>query len=361
MPDQGSKSGVTSSPRAPNIKGMQRKLNEARAARVTAARNKAATPPRLRPDPTTPLPAPSEMEPTGFLRWVIQWVQSARPMSQNKGAYVRLLMRRWLFVVKTWRDLLTKRPLPAVSALHSLRKNSFAAVISLCAAFLVFGFLLGHQSDDPDLTQLLENGDAAQHPRVVGKFATAERFEPDLDSLDTELSRAELTSAPLALDPNAPSPRPQVFALPVALEAPASVTAHGFDSARMVASTASPSVAQALQRIQPLAPLLDAAPFPVGAGALPLVKVFAPGSVTEETLQDALKSLRSASREVPNVERVAFTISTPHVRYYSADDREMAAELAERMSVDLRNFEHVTNDTPGAIEYWMSGRAAAQP
>ena len=111
---------------------------------------------------------------------------------------------------------------------------------------------------------------------------------------------------------------------------------------------------------------LRSLPFVPGADAAqarterPQVYVHAPSGVSRDRMNGYLGEIEQAGAEVVKVGREAFHVSTTHLRYYNAASAEQAAEIAEKLGVEARDFSDVTAGAD-RIEIWVAGRPRYTP
>ncbi|GFE52070.1 hypothetical protein So717_38230 [Roseobacter cerasinus] len=97
--------------------------------------------------------------------------------------------------------------------------------------------------------------------------------------------------------------------------------------------------------------------YDVPANTPPRVHVYAPASVTTAALDQRKADLDRMGFETATVQRLNFTVSAPHVRYYDAADAVSARALAQDMDIEARDFSHSGNGSPGRVEIWLDGTA----
>lgn len=85
--------------------------------------------------------------------------------------------------------------------------------------------------------------------------------------------------------------------------------------------------------------------------------LLAPDSVKDADIDAFGTQLGQTGLPLTNQKKVGFTISKPHIRYYSADSKTVAMALADRLGVEPRDFTSAGRKTT-QIEVWMSGRSA---
>jgi hypothetical protein len=139
---------------------------------------------------------------------------------------------------------------------------------------------------------------------------------------------------------------------------------------RQVPGTATPAPDAALQdappgpitappALEPLAPAPEAEAA-VAIAALPphRVRVMAPTSIPEGDLASTLAQLSDDGFALEETDRVSYTVKANHVRYYHAQDRDVAQALAEGVDGEARDFTASDRDPPlGTIELFLQGRA----
>lgn len=87
--------------------------------------------------------------------------------------------------------------------------------------------------------------------------------------------------------------------------------------------------------------------------------VFAPRTLSENEVNAQVDTLAETGLQTANLQRIAMTISTTHVRYYTASDARVATALAETLGIEARDFTHTPSGEPGHIEVWLAGRSGA--
>jgi hypothetical protein len=92
----------------------------------------------------------------------------------------------------------------------------------------------------------------------------------------------------------------------------------------------------------------------------PQVYVHAPSGVSSDRMGVYLGEIEQAGAEVVKVGREEFHVSTTHLRYYNAASAGQAAEIADRLGVEARDFSNVTSGT-NRIEIWVAGRPRQTP
>ncbi|MGZ2256528.1 hypothetical protein [Roseobacter sp. A03A-229] len=85
------------------------------------------------------------------------------------------------------------------------------------------------------------------------------------------------------------------------------------------------------------------------------LRVYAPDAVPAGQLEGKLIQLANTGLTVENVQRVEFAVSTPHIRYYNAEDSIPAQALAEELSIEARDFTADQSGPVGLIEVWFEG------
>lgn len=136
---------------------------------------------------------------------------------------------------------------------------------------------------------------------------------------------------------------------------------------------ASPAPAVAAFSVEALGPIDKALPIPtltavVPEQVLPQVQntilgvnvfVHAPGTA-QQSAASAITALRTVGLEATLTAPVAFGISQSNIRYFHAEDRAAAAEVARLLNADLRDFtDFRPSPRAGTVEVWIAGRASA--
>jgi hypothetical protein len=150
--------------------------------------------------------------------------------------------------------------------------------------------------------------------------------------------------------------------LPPLTEAPAAVrltvlaAPYGADDVPEAAELPPlPVLAPATSPLPRRSPTIPAVPPP----PLAIVKMMAPSRLTGDEVAAQAESLRAAGYELGDPNRVNFTVSATHVRYYAASDREAAITLADTVGGEARDFTGTANGTPeGTLELWVKGSSA---
>lgn len=146
--------------------------------------------------------------------------------------------------------------------------------------------------------------------------------------------------------------------LPTQAEGPAPAAAEASVITRATLPDTPDPVAEA-ETLPPLGP--PARPsFDAPANTPLKVHVYAPASVTTATLDQRKADLDRMGFETATVQRLNFTVSAPHVRYYDAADAASARALAQDMQIEARDFSHSGNGSPGRVEVWLDGTAPQQ-
>lgn len=98
------------------------------------------------------------------------------------------------------------------------------------------------------------------------------------------------------------------------------------------------------------------------------ISLFAPGSLAGGEVEAMVARLSGAGFDLSDPSRVGFSISQSNIRYYHAQDAEVAAAVAEASGALLRDFTGSGSSAPpGTIELWLAGDgggaavAASQP
>ena len=87
------------------------------------------------------------------------------------------------------------------------------------------------------------------------------------------------------------------------------------------------------------------------------IHVRAPSSLPEDQLNAFSSALRDTGFDVITPERVNFTVSKNHVRFFYADDAEAAGMLAAAVGGAARDFTDYRPSPPaGTIEVWLAGK-----
>jgi hypothetical protein len=87
---------------------------------------------------------------------------------------------------------------------------------------------------------------------------------------------------------------------------------------------------------------------------------FAPTNVSDERIAANAELLSSTGFPVTDVNRVNFTVSQNHVRYYSAGDEKVARAIAAEIGGPARDFTSLRNaPPPGRVEIWLQGSPTA--
>ncbi|MEL6517154.1 MAG: hypothetical protein AAFQ39_05515 [Pseudomonadota bacterium] len=136
---------------------------------------------------------------------------------------------------------------------------------------------------------------------------------------------------------------------------------------------ASPAPAVAAFSVEALRPVDKALPIPTLAAVVPEqvlpqvqetilgvnVFVHAPGTA-QQSAASAITVLRTVGLEATLTAPVAFGISQSNIRYFHAEDRAAAAEVARLLNADLRDFtDFRPSPRAGTVEVWIAGRASA--
>jgi hypothetical protein len=86
------------------------------------------------------------------------------------------------------------------------------------------------------------------------------------------------------------------------------------------------------------------------------VILFAPGSVPGAEVEAMVERLSGSGFDLSDPSRVGFTISQSNIRYYHAQDAEVAAAVAQASGALLRDFTGSGSSAPpGTIELWLAG------
>ncbi|SNT12250.1 hypothetical protein [Tropicimonas sediminicola] len=85
------------------------------------------------------------------------------------------------------------------------------------------------------------------------------------------------------------------------------------------------------------------------------ISLFAPGSLGEADVAAVMERLAGSGFAPSEPSRVGFSISQSNIRYYHAEDAEVAAAVAEASGALLRDFTGKASVPPGTIELWLAG------
>lgn len=262
-------------------------------------------------------------------------------------------------------------------------------VASGCSIGLALGLALGASLTNG--TEPLASAEAAVQPQPV---ALANTTSPDISSPPllqltgiTEVA-AVLPTSVLHLDPvtstavpAAPSAAPtsdRAPLVPVAASisafweisephtpaeiAPIPVAWSAMPAPGRIATPEAPGTFDAAARLAPF----EAAPMPpfslaedlfAPGSALPQARVFvfAPAALSQNEVSAQVAALAETGLQTANLQRIEMTISTAHVRYYTASDTTVATALAETLGVEARDFTGTVSGEPGHIEVWLAG------
>ena len=86
-----------------------------------------------------------------------------------------------------------------------------------------------------------------------------------------------------------------------------------------------------------------------------------PRAVEDDAMEAQAATLGRTGLTLTNTNRVPFKITQPHVRFYNAEDADVANALADKFGVELRDFSKGRNSGPNRVEYWMAGTSSATP
>lgn len=91
------------------------------------------------------------------------------------------------------------------------------------------------------------------------------------------------------------------------------------------------------------------------------VSVFAPSSLSAETIGQRLAGLRTMSARISEPQAVNFTINATQVRYYHRKDEASAGHLAAALDAQVRDFTTYNPAPPqGVVELWLSGKSTTR-
>ncbi len=85
--------------------------------------------------------------------------------------------------------------------------------------------------------------------------------------------------------------------------------------------------------------------------------VYAPESIPRHALDENLSRLGNSEAEIARLQRVNMRISTPHIRYFYAEDTDAAMALGESLGIEARDFRHMSGAGTGRVEVWLNGTA----
>jgi hypothetical protein len=87
--------------------------------------------------------------------------------------------------------------------------------------------------------------------------------------------------------------------------------------------------------------------------------LLAPDKVKDADLNDFSARLGETGLPLQNTKKVGFTISKPHIRFYSDNTRLIATSLAEDLGIEARDFTSGNRQSTG-IEVWMAGSTSVK-
>lgn len=147
------------------------------------------------------------------------------------------------------------------------------------------------------------------------------------------------TGVPVA--PAGPQPAPRPGTTPVAEAAPV-------DPVALLDPAAAAEAAAAAAPVEPVVP--DPAAF--------RLRVSAPTSASASEVEAVGTALASAGFPGVATQRVGFTVSRTHLRYYNPEDAAAAQAIAGRLGVEARDFTgYRPKPAAGTIEVWIAGTA----
>jgi hypothetical protein len=231
--------------------------------------------------------------------------------------------------------------------------------------------------------------DASAAPTLPGPASEAARGT-DLPQPDAALSVAMAAPAPvLGMAPQASDLLPEVgetgFAPPSVGQAPVKAAAPSAETdvgpSVQTSALAEPDISPVVQELQadatrelPLthmetvsapAPAPKVAPAEVVAaqpGAALAgydIRVFVPTVPNSESFAEVSTELEAAGYTVHATDRVNFTVSADHVRFYHSADRATAQAIAKMIGGPARDFTGADNvPVDGTIEVWLAGTGA---
>ncbi|WP_295313333.1 hypothetical protein, partial [Roseobacter sp.] len=82
--------------------------------------------------------------------------------------------------------------------------------------------------------------------------------------------------------------------------------------------------------------------------------VYAPESIPRHVLDENLSRLGNSEAEIARLQRVNMRISTPHIRYFYAQDADAAMALGESLGIEARDFRHMSGAGTGRVEVWLN-------
>jgi hypothetical protein len=88
--------------------------------------------------------------------------------------------------------------------------------------------------------------------------------------------------------------------------------------------------------------------------------LFAPETVKDTDMAGLSGTLSATGLPLSKTQKVNFTISERHIRYYSDESKSIAVALADSMGMEARDF--ISNGRGSdRIEVWMSGKSSVRP
>ncbi|XDA99907.1 hypothetical protein AB1M95_08405 [Sulfitobacter sp. LCG007] len=88
------------------------------------------------------------------------------------------------------------------------------------------------------------------------------------------------------------------------------------------------------------------------------LRLYAPQGVPEAVVERNLSALEATGFRIASTQRVRLNISTPHLRYYAAEDAALSEAIGQVLGVEARNFSEDANGSRGLIEVWLDGKSA---
>lgn len=201
-------------------------------------------------------------------------------------------------------------------------------------------------------------------PAVIAESAPDALLLPDVPGADSRLAVLSMAlpfTGGTASPPLPDAPRPDSMAFRAAL-----TTAPPAPPIEAPVAEAPPANVATVTHA-PLSPTIaEAAPAPVVGRR---VFLHAPASVSQDTLRNAIASLREAGFAEVRAIPVGFSIGKTNVRYYHAGDGSAAHRVAAVLNASLdidpprpRDFTHFTPaPLRGTLEVWLSGQTSARP
>ncbi|QJF51535.1 hypothetical protein [Roseobacter ponti] len=305
-----------------------------------------------------PVPAPNAPEAGARARILAALADAATDAAQITGKTLRKLNS-----IRQSRGVLVPAALAALPALKRPKVTGrSASMVATGAACLMLGYGIG--SVEETTASATPGPDTVQATTMQATTAIATTADSDItgttaitQTLVLPYDKGGLFALSSADQISPELPDPPVFA------ALSNVTWTSVDPAR---NDSPPDVRAAVRSgglppaVLPLTLSPEKEDWFAGATGLraPLrMFVYAPESIPRHALDENLSRLGNSEAEIARLQRVNMRISTPHIRYFYAEDADAAMALGESLGIEARDFRHMSGAGTGRVEVWLNGAA----